>query len=770
MKRGKIWTAFLLAAAMTLPLPASAFAQENSSAETAAAETESEETQADVTEETQAESTYAQETAETETAKTQTETETEEGGELTEAERNTYAGCTMHDSAGSGRRLARSAAPVSSFSASPRYASYEQVAMIDVSDYQGVIDWEAVKNSGIDYAIIRVAGRGYGPSGRLYEDGYYEQNLEEAAKAGITTGVYFFSQAITEEEAVQEADYICDRIAGYDIELPVYMDYEHEENQGWRTDNGASSEERTAIIRAFCNEVQARGYDAGVYANSTMLSQYIDGAGLAEDYAMWVAQYYSKITGYTGVFDMWQYSSSGSVNGISGSSVDMDYWFKPEEAGPITGTQTIADGTYMIHSKAALSSVLDIEGSSDADQANVQLSSSSGADTQKFTVTYNGDGTYSIMDEGTEKYLEAAGGQTAVGTNVDQTAGTGDDAQKWVIRDKGNGCYAILSAASGYALGSSGSSNIELIGSGSDAGIFRFSQVPDEAVLEEGAYTVQSGVGRNYVLDVTGGSLADGANIHIYQSNHTGAQIFNAVLNDDGSYTFVNEQSGKALDIYCAGTADGTNVQQYTCNQTASQKWFVFRNDDGSCTLLSVMSGSALDVKGAAAANNTNVQEYSSNQSSAQKWYFEAADDSDLSGTYTIRSSKDQDYVLDIDGAGLYNGANLQLYRYNGTGAQLFKLERISGEIYTIRNANSGKVLDVRWGSRDNEANIWQYAANGTDAQKWWVRANEDGTYSFVNVGSGKALDIRWGEIRSGANIWQYTDNGTQAQKFVLSQ
>lgn len=188
---------------------------------------------------------------------------------------------------------------------------------IDVSKYQPSINWAAVKSSGVDYAIIRCGYRG-SSTGALIEDPYFKSHIKGAKAAGLKVGVYFFTTAVTEAEAVEEASmcaYLCN---GYGLDFPIFMDCESSPRAGY---NGMSASQRTAIIKAFCNTVRSAGYSAGVYANKTWLSSYMK-AGELSGYKIWLAQYNSAPT-YSGKYDMWQYTSKGSVNGISGY-VDMN--------------------------------------------------------------------------------------------------------------------------------------------------------------------------------------------------------------------------------------------------------------------------------------------------------------------------------------------------------------------------------------------------------------------------------------------------------------
>ena len=197
---------------------------------------------------------------------------------------------------------------------------------IDVSQYQGTIDWESVKADGIDYAIIRVGGRGYAESGRLYFDDCYQDNLHNAKNAGIKVGIYYFSQARTESEAIEEANHCLKLLNNYEIDLPIFMDYEHASdslNPGRIKD--LSIDQRTANAEAFCRTIESSGYEAGFYSNLLFLRNSINGDRLSDSYNIWVAQF-SNNCSYENDYSIWQYSSTGTVKGISGN-VDCDFWY-----------------------------------------------------------------------------------------------------------------------------------------------------------------------------------------------------------------------------------------------------------------------------------------------------------------------------------------------------------------------------------------------------------------------------------------------------------
>lgn len=195
---------------------------------------------------------------------------------------------------------------------------------IDVSVYQGEIDWQKVADAGIDFAIIRVGYRGYGSEGKMMPDKYFTQNIQGALDAGLDVGVYYFSQAITVEEARQEAAYVIEQVKDYPLTYPVVFDWERQNYAGSRTQTVPSVSTMCKMANAFCADITAAGYEAMVYFNPSEGYKQYDLSQLM-DYPFWLAQYNSVPTFYYD-FDMWQYTSTGRVPGISGS-VDINLRF-----------------------------------------------------------------------------------------------------------------------------------------------------------------------------------------------------------------------------------------------------------------------------------------------------------------------------------------------------------------------------------------------------------------------------------------------------------
>ena len=195
---------------------------------------------------------------------------------------------------------------------------------IDVSKYNGAIDWSKVAADGVEFAFIRVGIRGYGAEGRLVEDEGFEENVENALSNGIKVGVYFFSQATTVEEAIEEAEFVKQIIAPYKIECPVVFDVEKVADSEGRM-NKISVEERTQMAITFCEEIEKAGYKPMIYYNMEMAALMLDLEQL-EEYDKWFA-YYNKDIYFPYDFKIWQYTDKGKVAGIE-TDVDLNIAFE----------------------------------------------------------------------------------------------------------------------------------------------------------------------------------------------------------------------------------------------------------------------------------------------------------------------------------------------------------------------------------------------------------------------------------------------------------
>lgn len=284
-------------------------------------------------------------------------------------------------------------------------------------------------------------------------------------------------------------------------------------------------------------------------------------------------------------------------------------------------------------------------------------------------------------------------------------------------------------------------------------------------------YEIQSAVDNHKVLDISAGSVANGANLQIYSANNTDAQRFRFVKNSDGTYSIYTAVACRTLDVAGGRTKDGTNVWQYNPNRTAAQRWKITKNNDGTVTLSpAVAKASTLDVAGGRNRNGANVQIYKQNNTKAQKWVLAAKGQiPNFSTTEALLCpSYTDNTVMDVSGGSSRNGANIQSYQFNESNAQRFNIKQNGDGSYSILNSKSGKAIDVRGGSKKSGANVWLYASNGTDAQKWIVSQNGS-KISFKNRGSGLMLDVSGGSSASGANIQVYRKNGSAAQSWRIA-
>lgn len=201
---------------------------------------------------------------------------------------------------------------------------------IDVSEHNGKVDWGKVKETQ-DFAFIRVGYRGYG-NGEIYKDKCADDNLKNANKAKIPVGVYFYTQAVTAEEAEDEADFVYNIIKKHNIDLPVIIDFEYPIDSdgnavGRLVDSNNDINANAEIINAFIDKLEKKGYTAGVYASSSVLHNKINMKKVRKSAVRWVADYNDNVT-YDVDYTVWQYSETGSVDGVGSKYVDLNYWYE----------------------------------------------------------------------------------------------------------------------------------------------------------------------------------------------------------------------------------------------------------------------------------------------------------------------------------------------------------------------------------------------------------------------------------------------------------
>lgn len=671
--------------------------------------------------------------------------------------------------------------------------------VIDVSGWQGDIDWAKAKADGVEGVIIRL---GYGEGNNA--DKKAQRNISECKRLGIPFGIYWYSYADTPALAKEEGTDVVAKLKQFgvnpsDLAYPVYYDLEKWTWEGHQppTDPNVYNN----IVNNWYSALQSAGYkNLGVYSYTSYLQGPLKHADIYAK-TTWVAQYGARMG-----FDSfptnsrgWQYTSSGKVDGISGN-VDMNAFGNKEfvNGGSSNALQaaidvrkmtavTIPNGNYYINVRSKVASSVDIPGGSAADSTAIQLYSGNSSKAQQFTFTRQSDGSYEIVNVNSGKALDVRNGVAENNAIVQQYSRNNSQAQRWFIRDSGAGYY-LQSALGNWVLDLSGGNTangaaIRLYTPNGTASQLFVVSSSDVNIATGVSMIITSVANKKLVTDVTSASTANGARVQLYSSNNTNAQKYRFESIGNGTYKIINANSGKVLDVAGGSTANGAALQQYTSNNTVAQQWTVRNYGSGKIALVSVNANKAVDIPGGNAVQQAQLQLYSPNGTVAQQWLVAKAPltlrerlnetaakhRQDLpDGTYTFGSKLNASMKMDVSGASRSNYGNVQIWAGNGTNAQKWKVTHDSNGYVTLTSVNSGKVLDVNGGVSANGTNVQQYDSNGTYAQKWIAVKNSDGSYTLQSaLAENAVLDVNGGSSANGANVQLYTSNGTNAQKWV---
>lgn len=663
--------------------------------------------------------------------------------------------------------------------------------VIDVSQWQYDIDWAKAKADGVEGAIIRL-GYGWGN----YADAKAQRNINECKRLGIPFGIYWYSYAYDANCARAEGNDVAAKlrqmgVSPNDLKYPVYYDLEKWTWAGHTPPTNPNV--YSDMADAWYGALQSAGYkNLGVYSYTSYLQGPLNNSSIYAK-TRWVAQYGAQM-GYNafGTNDRgWQYTSSGHINGISGS-VDMNAFGSKNYAQDSSVIDvrkmpvvSVPDGNYFINLHSKVSSSVDIPGASGTDSTAIQLYSGNGSKAQQFTFTKQSDGSYVIINVNSGKALDVRNGAAGNNAVVQQYSANGTNAQRWFIRDSGAGYY-LQSALGNWVLDLSGGNTangaaIRLYTPNGTASQLFVVSCSGVTVPVDTAVIIKSAGNANLVFDVPSASMANGTRIQLYAANGTNAQRFRFRKIGNGTYGIANVNSGKVLDVYGGSTSNGAVLQQYGSNNTVAQQWTVRDYGSGKISLISVNANKAIDVPGANYASSVALQLYAPNGTAAQQWVIAkpktmrerlneqaAMRRQDLpDGTYTFASKLKTSMKMDVYGASRSDCANVQLWAGNGTNAQKWRVMHDANGYVILTSVNSGKVLDVYGGSDANGANVQQYTSNGTYAQKWIAVKNADGSYTFQSALGNKVLDVSGGSSANGANVRLYQTNGSNAQRWV---
>ena len=460
-----------------------------------------------------------------------------------------------------------------------------------------------------------------------------------------------------------------------------------------------------------------------------------------------------------------------------------------------TGGQSdsLAPGVYTISSAVSTGQVVDVNAGATYSGANVQIYENNDSGAQIWRIDLDHSGYYTFTNIQSNKVLDVNAGLAVNGNNVQQYAANQTMAQKWIVKKADIG-FVIASALNNqYVLDLAGAnsangSNIQIYQSNNTKAqrwffnkyITKEQEMDSMAAMNKNLvangqyYIVNSQTGQ--VLSVYGQSTSNQANVDLEKNYQASSQVWEISHDSKGYITFKNIGSGKVLDVAGANTASGTNLQIYESNGTRAQKWVV-RKDGSNFEIIS-----ALDPDRAIAQSGSNAQISVQNSSlAAEKWILKKAEDlrtrldqiakNNLNvvadGAYVIRSALNDKMVLDVNAGSTANGANIQVYEYNGSNAQKFLITNDAKGYVTIKNMGSGKFVSVD-GKGWNGNNVMQSAQSNGWNQKWII-VKTNNTYQIVSaLNDSFVLDVTAALAMNGTNIQIYESNGTKAQQFLF--
>ena len=454
------------------------------------------------------------------------------------------------------------------------------------------------------------------------------------------------------------------------------------------------------------------------------------------------------------------WSSSGGSNQLFRL-----YSASPEKVSPCDDMKL--DGVFEIVPASQESLRLDVTGASRAHGAGIQLYNDNATFAQLFRLEFS-NGYYRILSVNSGQAVAMSHGSVVPGIQACQEEPSGGDEQLFSASVDDDGDLTFTCKANSLKLGFlSCTSGQAVVGTNSDdSSLVSFKLVKRTDLLKEGLVTVFSSMGDNKVLDVKNGDFSDGANVQLYDGNGTFAQKWNVtkVAGRANSYRFESVCSGKYL------TADGFNVCQRELDDSEVQIWTPRVSERGGVVLENSANDKVLDVAGASTVNGTNVQVYGSNGTDAQRFYVDQVDPLQ-DGMYTLHIGSNYKQVVDVAGGSSSDGANIQSWESNNSGAQKWNIFKNNDGSYRIINAVNGKALDVSEAKAYVGANVQQYTWNGSNAQKWIVRYDREAGFVFESsLNANLLLETSSYDAGNGVNIQLGTASGRGNQRFCLER
>ncbi len=459
---------------------------------------------------------------------------------------------------------------------------------------------------------------------------------------------------------------------------------------------------------------------------------------------------------------------------------------------------TLVNSNYNISTSGANGLVLDILSSAKYTGGKLQLYTSNNTSAQQFVIEKQANGYYTIRNKNSGLYLATVSDWRKLnnGLQITQQNYKDDKSSWWMLRSTANG-YIISSAwDTQYVMdvqngAYKNGSKIQLFQSnGTKAQLWKLTDLnakknemdrlaaQNAKTLSDGYYTIATMMNTGKMLDVFNASKTNGANIQIYSSNGTDAQLFQ--VSHSGNYVkIMNVSSGKVLDVAGGVAKPNTNVQQFQWNGSESQLWIAVSTNTGIKLISALDKNLVLDLNNGYTSNGTNVKVYTSNDSKAQRWKFNKVEDPKAAldrlakqsikyvaeGEYEIHSMINEQYNLDVTNADKKTGANVQLYIDNNTDAQRWRVSFDEKGYAMLQSINSGKFLSLNGSKIQSGENIVQ--SDLVNENQKWIFTSLNGAVQIVSaLNKDYVVDLSGAHSVNGRNIQLYANNRTKAQQW----
>lgn len=469
-------------------------------------------------------------------------------------------------------------------------------------------------------------------------------------------------------------------------------------------------------------------------------------------------------------------SALGTVMEINGSAVQagkLDKSSVQKWALKKSDYQPIKDGTYTISNRVNSKQLLEVASASMKNGGNIQINTSNNKSAQRFEIRYAGDGYYSIVSELSGKSLDVVNGKSENGTNLQQYAWNSGKvkAQLWKFVDAGNGYYYIRSKTGNVIdlanKNASQGSNVYMWGmTGNNSQQWKLS-VSSYRPIKDGEYVIANLKDSSAVMTV------DGNNVEIGTYDNSDNQKFKVTYVSDGYYKIALASNGKALDVANGSAENQANLQLYNSNGTKAQLWKFVDAGNESYYIRSKL-GTTIDLVNGKTTSGTNIQMYSTAETDAQKWGLSsemtsASERPIADGTYVIKNASNVQTAIDVEGGAEKNGGNIRLYKYNNSSSQRYEFYYVGDGYYRIMTERSGRALDVRGGSSKAGTNLQQYEWKNANAQLWKIIPAGNGNY-YIQSKLGTVIDLNKNAAVSGANVQMNKKSNRTTQKWKIEK